>query len=144
MWHQSPEWMNREYFRPLTPGREDPVTLQVKIGWPAWIDHACIYVTFDGGEPLGAFGVAEAGTLAVPMSWYGTVPDPDPEHDADMWIGQIPDREVGTTVRYRISSWHSGGGAERFANNYSDQAAGWYVPLGIKTVSPSLAMSMAC
>ncbi len=109
---------------PRYPTQSHDTLIRVKIGYQYFIDNVAIYLTYDGTEPQGAYGEPFIGEV-IPMSWDYTEWDQDAELWADWWSGIVPaaaGHEIGTAVNYKIGAWHSGGGAERFADNYADNS----------------------
>ena len=56
--------------------------------------------------------MGNVGTLVVPASFVCTFGSPV----VDVWSATIPAQPAGTVVKYIVSAWHSGGGAEIFGN----------------------------
>ncbi|MBN2054182.1 hypothetical protein JW905_04630 [bacterium] len=111
------DWMWHGSVRdPERPGMDDDVEIWVKIGYQFYVTDVTAYYTTDGGTPRGSRGMATTGTVAQ-FVWRYVEYDPDTGMYIDWWSGTLPAAAVGTTVNYRISSWHSGGGVERFADN---------------------------
>ena len=114
VWHGN----NRVPYRPTA---DSEVEVWVKVGYQNWVDKAFVYMTEDGSEPQGAFGIASAGT-AVEIFWDHLEWDENAQMYADWWKGLLPGGSAGSVVRYKIGVWHSGGGAERFADNSMDSS----------------------
>ncbi|MFH1745994.1 MAG: hypothetical protein ABIG44_03005, partial [Planctomycetota bacterium] len=108
---------------PPVPRQDEPVDIWIRIGYSFYYDNVAIYYTTDGSEPQGAFGVP-SGTTAVLTHTGGGITfirnEPLTPNNIDWWQATLPPetRAFGDTIRYKISAWHSGGGAEVFANNY--------------------------
>ena len=104
---------------PDAPRDGDVVDLWARIGYSFWYTNVAIYYTTDNTEPAGAKGVP-GGTTQVLASSSGGVNfvrnEPHSPDNIDWWKGTLPaaTRLSGLTVKYKISAWHSGGGAEIF------------------------------
>jgi len=113
----------RTFRTPGIPREDEAVALWVRIGFSFYYTDVAIYYTTDGTEPTGVRGVP-AGSTAVLTSAAGQVAfirnEPHSPSNIDWWKATLPvgTRAYGTTVKYKLSAWHSGGGLEVFANNY--------------------------
>jgi len=92
---------------PLDPQPGQPVTLTVTVGRDALVERITAYVTTDGSQPAGAFGVASNG-VAVDLQRVETRFQPLYWDFAELWQGQIPGQPEGTHVRYVIEGWCDG------------------------------------
>ena len=107
---------------PEVPREGESVELWIRIGFSFFYTDVAVYFTTDGTEPMGSFGVG-AGTTQVLRSSAGQVAfafnEPNVPSNIDWWRATLPSgtRGYGTQVRYKISAWNSGGGAEIFSNN---------------------------
>ncbi len=102
------------YVNNLTPTAAQSVTVRCKVEYQFYTDRVRVYYTTNGSAPSGSFGTG-SGTTTVVTGAYdcnfssgGVV---------DVASATIPAQPAGTTVKYIISAWHSGGGAEIFANS---------------------------
>ncbi|MBK8913379.1 MAG: hypothetical protein IPM64_02055 [Phycisphaerales bacterium] len=111
---------------PETAREGEPVELWLRIGFSFYYTDVAVYYTTDGSEPSGAMGVP-GGTSQVLRGDGGAFGDvlfvrnePSGAGNIDWWRAELPPatRGYGTTLRYRVSAWHSGGGPEIFGNNY--------------------------
>ncbi|MCK4659463.1 MAG: hypothetical protein KAV82_08065 [Phycisphaerae bacterium] len=110
---------------PDIPCEDDAVDIWLRIGYSFYYDHVAIYYTTDGTEPTGSFGIP-SGTSAALVGASGIDDitfvrnEPHSPNNIDWWKTTLPfwTRAYGTTVKYKISAWDSGGGHEVFANNY--------------------------
>lgn len=77
-----------------------------------------VYYTTDGSNPGGSFGTSFGTSQAVVGSSVCTFSDETQggQH-VEVISASIPAKPVGTTIKYVLSAWHSGGGAEVFANS---------------------------
>jgi hypothetical protein len=98
----------------------DPVVIYLKTGPSFTYNNVVVYYTTDGSVPSGAFGVP-AGTTQVLRSTSGGMTfvrnEPGMSGNDDWWRGTLPveSRDYDRRVRYKLSSFDSGGGAEVFA-----------------------------
>ena len=98
----------------MNPSSAQSYLLRWKVEYQNFTTQLRVYYTTDGSTPSGSFGVG-SGTTSVLVGNYqctftfgGVV---------DVCNATIPAQPAGTVVRYIISAWHSGGGAEIFANS---------------------------
>ena len=100
------------YVTTLNPNSAQSYTLRFKVEFQNFINTARVYYTTDGSTPGGAFGSGNVGALVVPASFVCTFGGPV----VDVWTATIPAQPAGTVVKYIVSAWHTGGGAEIFGN----------------------------
>ena len=101
---------------PQAPSDSVPTDIWICIGYSFYWTDVVIYYTTDGSEPQGSYGTPSGTTSVATASWVRNEPhSPD---NIDWCKGQIPGASAGTTIKYKLGSWHSGGGMEVFANNY--------------------------
>jgi hypothetical protein len=96
----------------MVPNRTQSVKIGFKIEWEGYWNQARIYYTTDGTNPSGAFGVGAGTTQVLTTTWDHKFGSPM----VDAVFGTIPALPTGTTVKYIVSAWHSGGGDEIFGN----------------------------
>jgi glycosidase len=89
----------------VLPGQA--ATIWLKVGYDGYINQGRIYYTTNGTEPQGSYDTVTNGTK-INMTFSHT--EADPGGTVAWWIGTIPSQVAGTQVRYKISTWHSGGG----------------------------------
>lgn len=98
---------------PSAPKSSDTVDFWVQVGYQGWVTDTRLYLTTDGSEPaIDPATHAPLGTtqsIAMSLShtegntlWYKATAGP--------WNN-------GTVVRYKIASWHSGGGDTKYADS---------------------------
>src|SRR5262249_40193039 len=102
--------------------REDEsVDLFLRVSFQFSYDRVAIYITNDGSDPSGAFGIA-AGTTQVQSNSNTLVTFIRNENTAegmrDWWKSTLPSNTRGynQTLRYKLSAWSTSGGNEVFAN----------------------------
>ncbi|MGD8450832.1 MAG: dockerin type I domain-containing protein [Phycisphaerae bacterium] len=101
---------------PQDPPDSVPVDIWVRLGYSFYWTDTVVYYTTDGSTPQGAYGTPTGTTSVVWASWVRNEPhSPD---NIDWCLAQIPGAPADTVVKYKVSSWHNGGGAEVFGNNY--------------------------
>jgi hypothetical protein len=100
------------YVNDLNPTSSEPVVLAWKVEYQFYTTNSWVYYTTDGSNPTGAFGVGSGTTQVVSGSYNCTFGGPV----VDVLSATIPAQPNGTVVKYIIGAWHSGGGAEIFAN----------------------------
>ncbi|HET6260990.1 MAG TPA: S-layer homology domain-containing protein [Chloroflexia bacterium] len=77
-----------------------------------------VYYTTDGSNPGGALGAPSGTTQVVTGASVCTFSDETQSgQTVEVISASIPAKSPGTTVKYILSAWHSGGGAEVFANS---------------------------
>jgi hypothetical protein len=96
----------------LVPNKTQSITIGFKIEWENYWNQARIYYTTDGSNPSGAFGVGAGTTQVLTAIWDHKFGSPL----VDAVFATIPAQSAGTTVKYIVSAWHSGGGDEIFGN----------------------------
>lgn len=101
-----------QYVTTLHPTAAQSYALRFKVEYQFFTDTLRVYYTTDGSTPAGAFGTPSGTTAVVPGSYVCTFGSPV----VDVAQATIPPQPPGTVVKYIVSAWHSGGGAEIFAN----------------------------
>jgi hypothetical protein len=101
------------YVSNLTPAATDAVVLAFKVEYQFYTNQARIYYTTDGTTPSGSFGTPSGTTQVLTASYNCTFSSGG---TVDVATATIPAQAAGTTVKYIISAWNSGGGDEIFAN----------------------------
>ena len=92
----------------------DYLALRLKVEYNGWIDTAKLRYTVDGSNP--SFG---GSTTEVNLNWIANGGgDPQPQ----VWgkTDAVPPQTAGTTIRYVLYSYHSGGGVWIYANGGND------------------------
>lgn len=101
---------------PSAPTSSDTVDFWVQVGYQGWVTDTRLYLTTDGSEPSinPSTHAAQGTTQAISMTldhvegttlWYKATAGP--------WSD-------GTVIRYKIASWHSGGGDTKYADSTTD------------------------
>ncbi|HEX8189729.1 MAG TPA: hypothetical protein VF586_15345 [Pyrinomonadaceae bacterium] len=115
-------------FQIYTP---ETFSLHFKVEFQFYTDERRIYYTTDGSRPCGSYGSAGSvkqpngtpcgasnTTQVVTANFQCTYSDVNQGCQiVDVISGSIPPQAAGTTVRYIVSAWRSGGGEEVFANS---------------------------
>jgi len=96
----------------FTPDRTQSVKIGFKIEFQFFWNQARIYYTTDGSNPSGAFGVGLGTTQVLSAVFDHNFGSPV----VDAVFATIPTQPAGTTVKYIVSAWDSGGGDEIFGN----------------------------
>ena len=93
-------------------------TARFKVEYQFGTNQVRFYYTTDGSNPSGSFGTP-FGTTQVATASYTWVYSDQTQgcQIVDIATGAIPPQPAGTTVKYIIGAWHSGGGPEVFANS---------------------------
>ncbi|MDT7807629.1 MAG: hypothetical protein QOJ70_1442 [Acidobacteriota bacterium] len=106
-------------------------TLHFKVEFQFFTNQTRVYYTTDGSNPCGSFGavgnvtqpnntpcgVSNTTQVAV-ASYTCTYADQTQSCQVvDVITATIPPQLAGTTVKYIVSAWHSGGGPEIFGNS---------------------------
>jgi hypothetical protein len=93
-------------------------TLHFKIEFQFFTNQARVYYTTDGTTPSGSFGTGFGSTQVAAGSYTCTYSDQTQGCQiVDVITGAIPPQAAGTTVKYIVGAWHSGGGPEVFGNS---------------------------
>ena len=106
-------------------------SLHYKVEFQLFTNQARVYYTTDGSTPCGAFGTVGNVTQpnGVPCGVSNTTQVSSASYTCtysdqtqgcqivDVLTASIAPQPAGTTVRYIVSAWHSGGGDEIFANS---------------------------
>ncbi len=101
------------YVDKLTPTSSEAVQVAFKIEYQNYWNQARIYYTVNGSAPSGAFGTGNGGTAVVSANYQCGF---NSGGQVEVVRGTIPAQAAGTTVKYIVSAWHSGGGDEIFAS----------------------------
>ena len=93
--------------------------LRFKIEFQFFTNQVRVYYTTDGSTPAGSFGTATSLTTQVATASYVAFYSDQTQacQIVDIAAASIPPQPAGTTVKYIIGVWHSGGGPEVFANS---------------------------
>ena len=100
-------------------------TLHFKVEFPFYTNQVRVYYTTDGSRPCGAFGGPDGRSCLISNTTQFVVANytctyQDTTHNCnvvDVTTATIPAQPAGTTVKYIVSAWHSGGGSEIFADS---------------------------
>ncbi|HEX6185241.1 MAG TPA: lamin tail domain-containing protein [Pyrinomonadaceae bacterium] len=93
-------------------------TLHFKVEFQFFTNQARVYYTTDGSTPSGSFGTPFGTTQVATASYTCTYSDQTQGCQiVDVLTGALPPQAAGTTVKYIVGAWHSGGGPEVFANS---------------------------
>ncbi|MET0622829.1 MAG: lamin tail domain-containing protein [Pyrinomonadaceae bacterium] len=93
-------------------------TLHFKVEFQFFTNQVRVYYTTDGSDPSGSFGTPFGTTQVATASYTCTYSDQTQGCQiVDVVTGVIPAQPAGTTVKYIVGAWHSGGGPEVFANS---------------------------
>jgi hypothetical protein len=93
-------------------------TLHFKVEFQFFTNQVRIYYTTDGSNPSGSFGTPFGTTQVAVASYTCTYSDQTQSCQVvDVVTGTIPPQPAGTTVKYIVSAFHSGGGPEIFGNS---------------------------
>ena len=102
-------------FQIYTP---ETYTLHFKVEFQFFTNQVRVYYTTDGSDPGGSFGTPFGTTQVATASYTCTYSDQTQGCQiVDVITGSIPPQAPGTTVKYILGAWHSGGGPEVFANS---------------------------
>ncbi len=109
--------------------------LHFKVEFQFYTNQVRVYYTTDGSTPSAAFGTPSGSTQVAVGSYTWTYSDQNQSCQiVDIVSASIPPQPAGTTVKYIISAWHSGGGDEIFANSGSCGGCGNCNTSGCATV----------
>ena len=106
-------------------------TLHFKVEFQFFTNEVRVYYTTDGTQPCGSFGTVgnvtqpngtpcgAGNTTQVSVASYTCTYSDQTQscQIVDVVTATIPPQATGTTVKYIVSAWHSGGGSEIFANS---------------------------
>jgi hypothetical protein len=93
-------------------------SLHFKVEFQFFTNSLRVYYTTDGSNPSGSFGTPFGTTQVAVASYSCTYSDQTQSCQiVDIGAAAIPAQPAGTTVKYIIGAWHSGGGPEVFANS---------------------------
>jgi hypothetical protein len=102
----------------MQPNSAQDMTIGFKVEFQTYTNQVRLYYTTDGSTPSGAFGVGSGTTQVVTASFIAVF------GGVDACSAVIPAQATGKTVKYIVSGWHSGGGAEIFANGPGSPCSG--------------------
>jgi hypothetical protein len=94
-------------------------SLHYKVEFQFFTNQVRVYYTTDGSNPSGSFGTG-FGTTQVAVAGYTCTYSDQTQgcQIVDVVTAGIPPQAAGTTVKYIVSAWHSGGGGDEiFANS---------------------------
>ena len=103
----------------LNPTSNEAVTIAFIVDFQFFTNQIRVYYTTDGSTPSGAFGTPSGGTQVIVATYNCLTPS-----NGDVALATIPGQASGTTVKYIVSAWHSGGGNEIFANGPGSPCSG--------------------
>ena len=75
-----------------------------------------IYYTTNGSTPSGALGFGSNTTQAATLSLDHLENDSSIAGNAMWWAGTVSNLPAFTTIKYKISAWHSSNNEEKFAD----------------------------
>ena len=102
-------------FQIYTP---ETYSLHYKVEFQFFTNQARVYYTTDGTTPTGSFGTPFGTTQVATASYTCTYSDQTQGCQiVDVISASIPAQAAGTTVKYIVGAWHSGGGPEVFGNS---------------------------
>lgn len=82
-----------------------------------WANRGALYYTVDGTTPVGTLGVAGNGsTTAVAMNLASTSNNSSIAGNAMDWTATVDNLPLSTTIKYKISLWHTDNNEEKFAD----------------------------
>ena len=117
---------SRDNSNPLTDYRiyntDGSYTLRYKVEYQFYTTQARVYYTTDGSNPSGSFGVPSGTTQVVIGTYECTFTQSS--QVVDVVRATIPSQPAGTIVKYIVSAWHEGGGAEIFGNSAGSPCSG--------------------
>lgn len=98
---------------PSAPTNSDTVDFWVQVGYDGWVTDAQLYLTTDGSEPAidPVTRAPQGSTQAIPMTYSHT------EGNTVWFKATAGPWADGTVIRYKIASWHSGGGDTKYADS---------------------------
>ena len=101
---------------PSAPTSSDTVDFWVQVGYVGWVTDTRLYLTTDGSEPSinPANNAPQGSTQAVTMTYSHT------ENNTLWYKATAGPWPTGTVIRYKIASWHSGGGDTKYADSSND------------------------
>jgi hypothetical protein len=106
---------------PATPAAGNSIDLWLRVAYSNYYNNVAIYYTTDGSTPQGSHGTPSGTTAVLTFTPGGQIAFITNESgNLDWWKATLPPAcaVAGVTVKYKLSTWHSGGGNEVFANNY--------------------------
>jgi len=93
-------------------------SLKFKIEFQFFTNQWRVYYTTDGSNPSGSFGTPFGTTQVATASFHSTYSDQTQGCQiVDIVAASIPPQPAGTTVKYIVGAWHSGGGPEVFGDS---------------------------
>ncbi len=101
---------------PSAPTSTNTVDFWVQVGYQGWVTNARLYLTTDGSEPSinPTTRAAQGTTQSINMTYSHT------ENNTVWYKATAGPWANGTVIRYKISSWHSGGGDTKYADSTND------------------------
>ena len=122
-----PAWLFHSNNRVLSPGSDANsrnVAFWVKIGYigedsslsSRWMNNSRVYYTTDNSTPAGSIGSPANTTQVAFLNLDHLENDPSIAGNAMWWVGVVSNLPTFTTIKYKISAWHSANGEEKFAD----------------------------
>jgi glycosidase len=122
-----PAWLFHANNRVINPGADSShnnVDFWIKAGYigedgslsSRWADNARIYFTTDGSTPTGSLGVPANTTQVASLGLDHIENDPSSAGNAMWWKGTVTNLPNLTSIKYKISLWHSSNNEEKFAD----------------------------
>ena len=102
------------YVPTLNPSSAQSYLVRWKVEYQNYTTQLRVYYTTDGTTLSGTFGVGSGTTAVLAGNYQCTFTFG--ANQVDVCNATIPAQAAGTVVKYIISAWHGGGGAEIFAN----------------------------
>ncbi|MBK8900046.1 MAG: hypothetical protein IPM53_02570 [Anaerolineaceae bacterium] len=101
---------------PSAPTSSSTVDFWVQVGYQGWVTDTRLYLTTDGSEPSinPTTHAAQGTTQAITMNYSHT------ENNTLWYKATAGPWSNGTVIRYKIASWHSGGGDTKYADSTTD------------------------
>ena len=121
-----PAWLYHANNRVLSPGNDashNHVACWLKAGYlgkddslaSRYADNGRIYFTTNGSTPVGSLGFGSNTTQVATLAFDHRENDASQAGNAMWWQGTISNAPMFTTIKYKLSLWHSANNEEKFA-----------------------------